>query len=201
METYEAKARIWNIYWEGHEIRFEFLKSTIFNFLQPGHRMAIFFDGKRARTTCLREQEITVDAQGNDGAIYEITCRVFPKSNCTLQWPLSKSFWRRISDRVDRFLTSSELNAMFVVNGELIYLSHIGEAPNIEWAEIQKDLDLLEMQERTLTKGKIMVGSSKGWHKKKASKDELEQTKKFLANKRKELEARLSSWEAKNKRE
>lgn len=195
MEAYKAKAIIWNIPWEGHEIRFEFVKKWTFGVPQT----FLFFDGKRLATFNSSRERVSGMVKNENGNSYLIECGVYSKSNSRIQWPLSKSFWGRISDWIDRLLTSTELNAWFTVNDKLIYQSHIGGADTIEWVEIQQELEELIKEEHALAKGKTAIHTSNGIRWEKASKDWSEQTKKRLANTRKGLKARLSDWEAKNK--
>ncbi|MHC4132551.1 MAG: hypothetical protein ACYSSP_10905 [Planctomycetota bacterium] len=196
METYEAKARIWNINWNGHEIRLEFITKSS-DVWSP--HIILFFDGKRVGVSTNHSYggyaasgSIKVD----NGQSYQIGCGVNYRVNCKHQWPLRKSFWGGVADWIDRCLSSYKYYAWLSINEDLIYLSHIGGADTIEWVLIQQDLDHLEKEERALAQGKIMIHTSSGYRKENRTKDKLKQTQIHLANKRKELESRLSSLES-----
>lgn len=199
MEAYKARARIWNISWEGHEIRFEFLKGTIWDYYE-GPRFLVFFDGKRIATFNNYHEHVSAMVENENGNSYLIECGLYSKGSHRIQWPLSKFFFGRISDWIDKLFTSCECCAHISVNEELIYLSHIGGVDKIELVCIQQDFDRIAKEERALAKGKIMTSSSSGYHKEKASKERIGKTKINLANRRKELESRLSTWNSKNKK-
>jgi len=194
MEAYEAKAHIWNIHWQGHEIRFEFLKKTS----DSGIPWAfLFFDGKCVAAS--RKDTIKAQIQADNGKSYLVECETGPKRACNIQWPAKKSCLGRIDDFLDKCLTSNRYIARIAVNNDLIYLSHIGGADTIERVLMQHDLDWLAKEERALEKGKIVLHTLEGYHIRKAPKEELETTRIRLANEKKELESRLSSWKAKQK--
>ena len=175
--------------------QFEFVRK----YTLDAPRTFLFFDGNRIATFNSFRERVSGMVKNENGNSYLIECGVYSKSSNRIQWPLSKSFWGRLSDWIDRLLTSTELNAWFSVNDKLIYLSHIGGADIIEWVKIQQELEELIKEEHALAKGKTAIHTQKGTRWEKASKDWSEQTKIRLANTRKGLEARLSDWEAKNK--
>lgn len=195
MEAYEAKATVWNIDWDSHKIRFEFITKNS-KIQKP--LTFLFFDGKCVATS--DKSAIEARVQTDNGNSYLIVCAAYRKFSCNIQWPSRKSFWGRIEDLLDKLITSNQYVAECAVNGDLIYLSHIGGADRIEWVEIQEELDQVAREERALAEGKIMVLSSDGYCKEKASKEKLEETKLSLIGLRKALESKLSSWEAKYKR-
>lgn len=194
MEAYEAKANIWNIHWEGHEIRFEYITKIS----DPwGPKMFLFVDGSCVATS--RDETIVAQLQADDGKPYLLRCGVGIQNQCTIQWPSPPTLLGQIDNYLYRLIFENKLFAWFSVNSEEIYISHIGGANAIEWVSIQQQLSELSKDDIALTKGKIMVITDSGRKTMIASKEELERKKIVLANTRTELEDRLNTLKAKNK--
>lgn len=205
MEAYKAKARIWNIPWEGHEIRFELFKKA--NSHDSLYEYSLFFDGKPVTITGMSAhdfdgiREIRATVQLDDGTSYILDCGEYRKSWSDYLLPLRRSFWGRIEDRIGRLLTSMQRHAWFNINDKPVYLTHIGGEEKIEYVLIQQELDFLIDNEQALAEGKIVIRcSGRRNEKRKVSEEELEQAKIRLTDERKELEGRLSDWKAKNKK-
>lgn len=197
MKSYKAKARLWIIEWDGHEIRLEFHTKINESYNTYNTRVYLFFDGKPATPAFAVGSTINATIETEDGIRHLFDCGVFHKSENKFRWPPRKSFWGRIEYWVDRLLSFNELHAFVVFDADLIYLSHIGFKDAIEWVEVKEEQRRLEKEERALIEGKILILSSTGFHKREASKEELEQAKIRLAKERKGVESRLKECESK----
>ena len=128
MEAYEAKARIWNVRWEGHEMRFEFL-TKISEAWNP--RTFLFFDGKCVATS--RDNSIETQIQVDNGKSYFIECGVGFQCNCIIQRPSKPTIWGQIDSYLYKLMLLNKRFAWFSVDKEYIYFSHIGGAELSAW--------------------------------------------------------------------
>ena len=197
MKTYKVRPHVWNISWNSHEIRFEYLTKPI----GPNQEKAIiFFDGKRVPTKYKNNDKITATTKTEGGIEYTICCGVYSKDFYQFHYFWEKSIWERIKDYIDVVLSTFELYASFMINGDLIYLSNVGYKDAIEWEKLQYSLKVLKKEQEALSQGYALIRNvQKGYGvcKKKISGDDLKKTKICLENQKKELEYKLNDWKHK----
>ena len=143
METYEAKARIWNTCWDGHEIRIEFIIKEKhvcgvgYCGLKP--RTFLFFDGKCVATS--RDSSVEAQIPADNGKSYLIKCGVGFQCNCILiQRPSKPTLWGWINNWLYKLVLLNKRFAWFSIDDEFIYFSHIGRAELSAWKAKHPDL-------------------------------------------------------------
>lgn len=146
MEAYEAKAKSWNVEWDGHEIRFEFIiKEKLVcgsGYCGLKTRTLLFFDDKCVdKSTAYGDSsgDVSAKVQTDNGNSYHISCGVRQKGKEEYyRWPVKKFFIDRICDWIYEELTTGQYIAWINVNGKMIFLSHFGGVDDIELLEKSK---------------------------------------------------------------